>query len=132
MKMKYNIFVYGTLKRGRHNNSVLGPSKFLGVYLTERRFTMYDGRGFPYVVPEGSTTIVGEVYEVDDKVLERLDWLEGVGANHYKRIETKVFSDTEELWAWIYVASPDTAIYVKDTYKPQPTKEKHNHIVQEW
>lgn len=93
---------------------------------------MYDGRGFPYVVPEGSATIAGEVYEVDDKVLERLDWLEGVGANHYKRIETKVSSDTEELWAWIYVTSPDTAIYVKDTYKPQPIKEKHNYTVQEW
>ena len=126
------VFVYGTLKRGRHNNSILGPSQFLGVFLTERRFTMYDGKGFPYVVPEGSTSVIGELYEVDDKILERLDWLEGVRANHYKRIETKVFSDVEETWAWIYVASPDTAIYVKDRYKLQPTKEKHNHIVQEW
>lgn len=128
----HKIFVYGTLKRGRHNNYMLGPSKFLGVYLTERMFTMYDGKGFPYVVPEGSNTIIGELYEVDDKILERLDWLEGVKANHYKRIEIRIFSATEETVAWIYVASPDTAIHVRDHYRAQPTKEKHNYIVQEW
>jgi gamma-glutamylcyclotransferase (GGCT)/AIG2-like uncharacterized protein YtfP len=68
----HKIFVYGTLKRGFHNNSILGPSEFLGVRLTQRRFTMYDGRQFPYVIPEGNHTIVGELYEVDDKILERL------------------------------------------------------------
>lgn len=130
--MKYNIFVYGTLKRGRHNNSVLGPSKFLGVYLTERRFTMYDGRGFPYIVPEGANVVVGELYEVDDATLERLDWLEGVKHDHYKRIETQVSTDSDMVWAYIYVATPDTGIYVKDNYQPVKNREKYGQLVQEW
>jgi gamma-glutamylaminecyclotransferase len=128
----HKIFVYGTLKRGFHNNSILGPSEFLGVRLTQRRFTMYDGRQFPYVIPEGNHTIVGELYEVDDKILERLDWLEGVKANHYKRMETPVHTDHDQVWAWIYVASPDTAVYVKDTYHTVPIKEKYGYQVQEW
>lgn len=130
--MAHKIFTYGTLKRGRTNNYILGSSEFLGVYLTESSFTMYDGRGFPYVIPEGSSIISGELYEVSDKILERLDWLEGVNANHYKRIEIEVSSLTDKVMAWIYVASPDTVVYVKDTYKPQPHKQKHNSIVQEW
>jgi gamma-glutamylcyclotransferase (GGCT)/AIG2-like uncharacterized protein YtfP len=75
--MKYIVFVYGTLKRDFPNHYVLGDSKFLGEFTTEPRYTMLDLGMFPGVIYQGNTKIVGEVFEVDEKIMTDLDNLEG-------------------------------------------------------
>lgn len=72
------IFVYGTLKSGYGNNRLLQEQEFLGE--TRTRYPVFDmsgGGGIPFVHPEGSSHIRGELYEVDEACLDRVDGLEG-------------------------------------------------------
>lgn len=80
------VFVYGTLKQGYGNHRLLTGAKFLGEFTTKQPFNLRDG-GFPYAVrnqEENNGLVKGEVYEVDDDILQQLDWLEGV-PRHYQR-----------------------------------------------
>ncbi len=70
-------FVYGTLLSGEPNHGVLRGSRCLGAVSTPPRFTLVDLGAFPGMLAEGTTAILGEVYEVDDDVLAKLDRLEG-------------------------------------------------------
>lgn len=77
------IFVYGTLKRGHGNNYLLGESPLLGQALTLTPFVLFNC-GFPMAVPFTRDAakapllpVMGEVYQVDETTLRRLDSLEG-------------------------------------------------------
>ena len=101
------VFVYGTLKRGNHNFKFLANSRFLGAHTTDPSYTLTCNGFFPKAVRGGSTAIVGEVFEVDEKTLESLNRLEGFHGfgsphNHYDvdLIETP-FGET-----MIYVVNP--------------------------
>lgn len=72
------VFVYGSLKEGFGNHSVLGYSEKLGVHVTKPEYSMYSLGAYPYVKVGGTTAITGEVYAVDQDTLEDLDRLEGV------------------------------------------------------
>ena len=71
------VSVYGSLKKGYHNNRVLGSSELVGSTKTSPEYTMYSLGGFPGVVTGGDTSVYVEVYEVDNETLTRLDVLEG-------------------------------------------------------
>lgn len=101
------VFVYGTLKSGRHNNYLLQSSRLLGEFITEQP-CLLTTVGFPYLIPKDCATaasVLGEVYEVDDGVMEDLDCLEGVSYNHYKRESMRVvgISDGVECEVIAYV-----------------------------
>lgn len=73
------VAVYGSLRKGMHNNPLLGNSEFLGSTVTAEPYAMYSLGGFPMVQLTGEKVcpIVVEVFEVDDAVHQRLDQLEG-------------------------------------------------------
>lgn len=73
---KQLLAVYGTLKKGYWNNSVLGKSKYVGS--TFIKGTMYDIGRIPCVVLDNAHEVYVEVFEVDDNTLDRCDTLEGV------------------------------------------------------
>jgi gamma-glutamylcyclotransferase (GGCT)/AIG2-like uncharacterized protein YtfP len=73
----HRVFVYGTLRAGEGNHRLLAGAGFVGLARTEPAFRMFDLGAYPAVAPGGSTEIEGEVYEVDDAMLARLDRLEG-------------------------------------------------------
>ena len=106
------IFVYGTLKQGQGNWNYLlkGHSLFMGEHTTEPMFTMVSLGGFPGVLPEGSTRIRGEVFEVDDTTMERVDRLEG-----YPSFYNRQQIETQFGPAWMY--------YLDDSYKGYPEVE---------
>lgn len=77
--MTHTVFVYGTLKNGEGNNHLLDDSAFIGAAVTDTaEYSMLDG-GFPVVLPAetGGLAVAGEIWEVDDQTLVRLDRLEG-------------------------------------------------------
>lgn len=85
------VFVYGTLKRGYTNHKYfLSDAIFLGKASTQDKWTMIgEGRGFPYVVERDDIfghNVIGEVFLVDKAQLTKLDSLEGVASNHYKKV----------------------------------------------
>jgi len=92
------VFVYGTLRKGQGNNTLLQDGKFLGVYETKPDFTMVDLGCFPAVSPQGKTSISGELYLIDQPAFTNLDQLEGY-PTYYDRIQI----DTPKGKAWLYV-----------------------------
>lgn len=85
MEQKSLIAVYGTLKKGFENHFIIKNSKFLGSYVTKTRHVMLD-LGVPHcsVRWDIGMQIKVELYEVNEKTLERLDALEGHPHNYYR------------------------------------------------
>lgn len=115
------VLVYGSLKKGFINNSMLMQSQFISEAYTEgntyRMFGVNRGTGFnfPVVLDRDSTErkteghIFGEVYMVDTKTLMRLDRLENNGTMYERRI---VKVRNPDAWdkpfdAWMYVGVQD-------------------------
>ena len=70
------IFVYGTLLKGDYNHVLLGNSTFIGTGRTTPNFNLVDLGSFPGLI-NGNGIVTGEVYEVNEDTLARLDRLEG-------------------------------------------------------
>ena len=70
------LFVYGTLKKGFHNAFYLEDARFLGEFVTEPVYSMYDFGGYPAVTEIGKTAIEGEVYDISEELLTSIDLLE--------------------------------------------------------
>jgi len=100
------VFVYGSLLSGLGNHGLLVESTKLGETKSPKLFSMVDLGWFPGVIlnNDNPIEIKGEVYEVDENTLKRLDRLEGFVATNpkfgmYDRLEI----DTEFGKAYIYV-----------------------------
>ncbi len=86
--MSLLVYVYGTLKRGLHNSHYLSGQKFVAAAFTQPVYRMVDCGGYPgmYSVPESGLSIAGEIWEVTDECLARLDLLEDVAGGEYERV----------------------------------------------
>lgn len=104
-KGRVRLFVYGSLKRGHHNNRLLerADARFMGFDTVTGPFRMVSLGGFPGVIyderVEGANTVFGEVYHFDPDRLETFDWLEGY-PRFYDR--TKFRSDLMDKRVWMY------------------------------
>lgn len=92
------MFVYGTLKRGFGNHSLLKDSEFQGSAVVQGTLYVH---GLPYYRREGSGSVYGELYRVDDDTLARLDRLEGYREHNpetsfYNRVKV-VVTDADEV-----------------------------------
>lgn len=90
------LFVYGTLRRGYSNHRRLENAKFVQED-TISGFTMHSLGGFPGLV-QGSSVIFGEVYEINDQILQSCDYLEGY-PRFYNR---KVVETSTGIRVWVY------------------------------
>ena len=79
MEKKETLFaVYGTLKQGFGNNSLLADAEFMGEFKTEPKYSMYSLGGFPAVTLEGNTALTVQVFKTTDQnVVNRVNSLEG-------------------------------------------------------
>ncbi len=110
------VFVYGTLRQAHANHQLLESSEFFGVGRTLNNFSMYITGGYPYVVgTEARYPIVGELYGVDGKTLEKLDRLEG-HPHYYTRREVPVIVEGKEYSAWMYVRLPHGVLMPSGDY----------------
>ncbi|MFS0864400.1 gamma-glutamylcyclotransferase [Fredinandcohnia sp. 179-A 10B2 NHS] len=101
------VFVYGTLRKGEKNHYLLKES----VCLSDNCWVfgeLHDtGYGYPVLKPSTISKVIGEVYEVNDEILQRLDVLEGYTegsqSNLYERICQVVYQDGPFTEAFVYV-----------------------------
>jgi gamma-glutamylcyclotransferase (GGCT)/AIG2-like uncharacterized protein YtfP len=96
------VFAYGTLRAGQPNHSrFLAGRRFrLG---TLRKHRLRAGL-HPWVEPWEGGVVVGEVVDVDDRLLAALDDLEGVGIGLYRRVAANiVIDDGSSVGAWVWV-----------------------------
>jgi gamma-glutamylcyclotransferase (GGCT)/AIG2-like uncharacterized protein YtfP len=75
------VAVYGSLLSGLHNHGLLVNSKYVGEDITSPSYTMYDLGSFPGLVQEGNRSYTIELYDVNEEVAKRLDFLEGYDEN---------------------------------------------------
>ena len=85
--MKHAIFIYGTLLPGLRLAAEMHGAQFVGPALIAGR--LIDVGRYPGLL-QGDGQVTGEVYEVDDAHLARLDGVEGVvpadrAESHYWR-----------------------------------------------
>jgi gamma-glutamylcyclotransferase (GGCT)/AIG2-like uncharacterized protein YtfP len=105
--MTHKLFVYGTLKQGFGNHDFLENAKFLGAYDTSNaNYRMVSLGNFPGVIEldgqDEHCYILGELYEVDDATLAKIDMLEGNG--HFYTRKVIDLSDTDDtIEAWMYL-----------------------------
>lgn len=82
------LFVYGTLKKNKHNNHYLENSTYIGDYCTDNNFTLYIS-SLPYMVKrKNGGGVKGELYKIDQSTLKLLDKLEGVPTFYYRDLIT--------------------------------------------
>jgi gamma-glutamylcyclotransferase (GGCT)/AIG2-like uncharacterized protein YtfP len=95
------VFVYGTLRRGNAramsirfpNSRFIADAKVSG--------SLYDLGEYPgLLLDESNSLVIGEVYEVDDETLSKLDDIEASSDYCRKQVET---SGTHRMRCWIYV-----------------------------
>lgn len=96
------LAVYGTLKSGHYNHSVIDDATFIGP-ATLPGWEMYSLGAFPAIVPsdDSNETVYTEVWGVPN--LERTDTLEGF-PNFYNR--KKVDTPYGEVWVYYMESVP--------------------------
>jgi gamma-glutamylaminecyclotransferase len=74
------LFLYGTLKRGQKNHRLLEGQRFVGDATIEPRYRLYDLGPYPGMVIDvaNGLAVAGELWELDDGCLAKLDEFEGV------------------------------------------------------
>lgn len=107
---RHLVFVYGSLRSGSAGAmSVRFPN---ATYVTEGkvRGRLYDMGEYPGLMLDGEASIVtGEVYEVDDDTLFRLDEFELT--SDYSRKQVEVEHESERTGCWIYVPKRDAEFF---------------------
>ena len=96
-----NLFVYGTLKRGFPNHSVIAGAggTFVCNGITEPKFNLISLGAYPGMV-EGVVRVRGEVYGV--KGLGLTDHLEGY-PHFYNRKIVDIITINGRVKAWVYI-----------------------------
>lgn len=109
MKLRQNVFVYGTLKRGFYNyDAVLArqpDAAFVAEGVTTERFPLFvDHYKIPYLVHRAGEgrRVAGELFAVGPEGLAALDALEGVDEGRYARREVDVDVGDSSKRAWLY------------------------------
>lgn len=106
----HRVFVYGTLKRGFCREQALAGQTFLGTAATEPLYRLFDLGSYPGLVPdETGSSITGELYEIDNDCLGKLDAIEGVDEGLYRREPVKLLAPWNNQLAltYIYLQSTD-------------------------
>ncbi|MHC1790129.1 gamma-glutamylcyclotransferase family protein [Solidesulfovibrio sp.] len=103
--MVWDVFVYGTLRRGFCNHRYLGDSVCCGPARTVAAYGLSVADGIPYLtVDEARYPVAGEVYRVDARTLAALDALEEHPHVYERRLAPVRMDAGETRPAWIYFA----------------------------
>ncbi len=114
---KTYLFVYGSLKRGFENHSILSEAKYISKAKTTSTFAMYleDDRNYPYIIKDTTSTgssIDGELYEIMRKdLLDKVNTFEGV-PDYFKCSDVYVQTRSKKVKAKAYIlADPKVPLY---------------------
>jgi gamma-glutamylcyclotransferase (GGCT)/AIG2-like uncharacterized protein YtfP len=103
---KHLVFVYGTLRRGaaRAMSTRFPNSKFIADAKVSG--SLYDLGAYPgMLLNESNSLVIGEVYEVDAEILNRLDEFEA--SSNYLRKQFEVSLGSHRRPCWVYEPNPE-------------------------
>src|SRR5262245_31024731 len=98
------LFIYGTLKRGMNNHSLLAGQTFLQTAKTKPLYRLLDLGPYPGLIAtdKHGLAISGELWDVDQSSLQRLDSFEGV-PTLFERRAVQIDSFSAEVQSYYYV-----------------------------
>ncbi|MGN4291249.1 gamma-glutamylcyclotransferase family protein [Bacillus cereus group sp. MYBK87-2] len=104
----HHVFVYGTLRKKQTNAHYMQSA----ICIADEAWTygkLFDtNEGYPAMTYSNEEKVYGEVYEVNDDVLQKLDKLEEYTGNAesdlYDRITETIYLGDREIRAFVYVA----------------------------
>lgn len=104
---KHLVFVYGTLRRDAARSMSI---RFPGAkFIAEAKVSgsLYDLGAHPgLLLDESNSSVTGEVYEVDDEILNKLDEFEA--SSHYRRKQCEISPGTgRRRICWTYEPDPE-------------------------
>ncbi|MGB0767283.1 MAG: gamma-glutamylcyclotransferase family protein [Phycisphaeraceae bacterium] len=107
MDDRFELFVYGTLKRGDVRAPLLDGQRYLGPAKTAAAYRLFDTGDYPALVearPLGliGRSIGGELWAVDAACLDRLDVEEGVDEGLYARRAIALIEPSGSALAYVY------------------------------
>ena len=131
-KKNYLVFVYGSLKRGFGNHSIVSDSKFVSKGVTlEPVYDLVGLGGFPGALRNGENAIEGELYLVDRRTFRRLDQLESNGSMYQREVIPVVNIETGEIeQAWIYIFLQEP--WCSDLERVSCSQTEAGFFVQSW
>ncbi|HET6323224.1 MAG TPA: gamma-glutamylcyclotransferase family protein [Planctomycetaceae bacterium] len=102
-----HLFVYGTLKRGQPRHPFLANQTFVATAVTRPLYRMFNVGDYPALVRhrEGRS-IEGELWDVDEAYMFRLDRVEGCDVGLYAREPVELLPPYEALPAVTYLYQP--------------------------
>lgn len=108
MRDRFNVFVYGTLRKGQEANHKLAGAEYVGdAHVTGILYNIDDK--FPaLVLYVGAARVDGEIWRCPIDMLSELDTYEGVSDGLFRRVgvQAKRNDTIEDVPAWTYVAGP--------------------------
>ena len=93
------MFVYGTLMKGELHHTSISHARFVRAAETPPVYDLVQIDYYPAMLSDGSSRVVGELYEVDDETLKKLDELEEVP--HYYERRTIELADGSAAIAYV-------------------------------
>ena len=103
---KHLVFVYGTLRRGSVRAMSIRFPRSRFVADAKVSGSLYDLGAYPgLLLDDSNSLVIGEVYEVDDETLSKLDDLES--SSHYWRKQVKISIGNQSRKCWIYAPNPE-------------------------
>ena len=113
------LAVYGTLRRGESNDSLLNGARYLGTgriagRMREMPRTAAREYAYPSLILDGSGDVVVELYELTDPaMLEAADALEAydpadvAGSEYVRRLVPVIDGPVTDAWVYVYNGPPD-------------------------
>jgi gamma-glutamylaminecyclotransferase len=83
------LFIYGTVRKGFHNHHYLEGARYIGRARTKAKYSLY-ANTLPYLVKDPVCQVKGELYEVDNTILTRMDILEGEPECYIRLLDTVI------------------------------------------
>ena len=120
--MVHLLFVYGTLKKGLSNSFLLNGETFLCDAVTTAGFTLYSLGDYPGMIAgTAEERVKGELWNVSDECLQRLDVLEDVEDGLYRRefifVQGELWDGEKRVYAYIYNRSVAYAEHIGDEWR---------------
>jgi gamma-glutamylaminecyclotransferase len=109
--MKTKVFVYGTLKRGGiYHHYISKEDRFLSTAITKKNYRLFACKECPFLIEQddkNSYQVHGEIFEVSNDTLLKLDELEEVPDIYYKKDIDVLDSNGNELKILTYFYHPN-------------------------
>lgn len=98
------LFVYGSLKSGESNHAFyMKGQRLLGPARTQEHFRLYELGPYPGLVPAADgIAIEGELWEVDEEAMVRIDQLEDAQGGVYQRARITLAEPPTEAIVYLY------------------------------